>query len=176
MNNPITLPTTPDSLKEAIRTAIEFYQGSPAKNENKLNEALARALHYANYDQLSPNLSKIKEDIKIHKVCWNNINNIEINDFYIDDAVLYDIVGYALIDRENQIFELYSSISEASGHEKELMIDNQKYLFSLDDIYLFSRCSTNKFVAASDAPEAFNKICEDILAAQKEYNVKYEAE
>ena len=174
MNNPITLPTTPDDLKNAISTAIAFYQGSPVKNENKLNEALSRALNYANYDQLAPNLPTPKEDIKIHKVYWNSDNNIEINDIKIDDAVLYDIVEYTLVDREDQISDLYSYISEASDN-KQLMINDQQYLIKLDDTYVLSSCSTNKFIAASDTPEAFNKICEDILAAQKEFNGKYEA-
>lgn len=57
----IALPQTVDALRSAIKSAIVCYQGSPVKNENKLNEALAAALNFANYDQLSALLKQASQ-------------------------------------------------------------------------------------------------------------------
>ena len=46
-------------------------------------------------------------------------------------------------------------------NEKQLMLDDLKYLFTLEDEYIFSSVSTNKYVCKSD--DEFNEICEELL-------------
>ena len=90
----------------------------------------------------------------------NNLNviaGIEINDSILEE------VNYRLIDRADEIDCLYNLISECKNSDKELMIDDQQYLISLSDEYVFSNYSTNEFIAYSDTPIRFNGICEDIL-------------
>ncbi|MFS1428211.1 hypothetical protein LMH73_013885, partial [Vibrio splendidus] len=61
-NNILNLPTSVEALKNTLRTGIEFYQGSPVKNENKLNEALAKALCHKNYDTLSALIASLESE------------------------------------------------------------------------------------------------------------------
>lgn len=57
----LNLPNNIDGLREILKTAIAVYQGSPVKNNNKLNESLASSLGFANYDHLSANLKDNQE-------------------------------------------------------------------------------------------------------------------
>lgn len=59
MKTQIELPKTVEELRDILKSAIAFYQGSPVKNDNKLNEALASSLNYANYDQLAAALKDL---------------------------------------------------------------------------------------------------------------------
>lgn len=61
MNSQLELPKTVQELRDILKSAIAFYQGSPVKNENKLNEALASALNYANYDHLAAALKDLND-------------------------------------------------------------------------------------------------------------------
>jgi hypothetical protein len=60
-NKTIKLPKTINELQDAIQRAITSFQGSPAKNPNKLRTALAKSLNFNNYDELSA-LIKSNED------------------------------------------------------------------------------------------------------------------
>lgn len=61
MNTQVELPKTIQELKDTLKSAIAFYQGSPVKNENKLNEALASALNFANYDHLAGAIKRLND-------------------------------------------------------------------------------------------------------------------
>ena len=87
------------------------------------------------------------------------INNILINGEIFQE----EKHEYTAIEKEDQIDHLISWISEAKGNDKELMIDDLKYLINLKDEYLFSSISTNDFIAKSDDEENFNRICKELL-------------
>ena len=56
MQTKLTFPHNIDELRELIKASIVVYQGSPVRNNNKLNESMAKALGFCNYDHLSAHL------------------------------------------------------------------------------------------------------------------------
>jgi len=44
-----------------------------------------------------------------------------------------------------------------------MMKDDLKYLYSINDEYIFSSIVSNEYIAQSDDPKAFNEIAQDIL-------------
>ncbi len=79
-----------------------------------------------------------------------------------------DMVSHKLVDRKSEIDNLYMMISECGfdrENDKTLMIEDQQYLISLMDEYIFSSVSTNEFVALSENKEQFLQICHSILKA-----------
>jgi hypothetical protein len=71
MNNTITtLPQSVPELRAIIKQSIEMYSESPVKNENKLNEVLAKSLGFSNYDQLSSEI-KIQNNVSDTSTCMN---------------------------------------------------------------------------------------------------------
>jgi len=96
-------------------------------------------------------------------------NNVAIAGVSIDENIFHEEkVGYMLVDRENEIDELYRMISEC-GYDKEndkfLMVQDQDFLKSIDDEFVFSNIGTNEFIAQSINTKHFNTICVDILRA-----------
>jgi len=96
-------------------------------------------------------------------------NNIVIAGVTIDNSVFNEEkVDYGLVDRENEIDELYTFISECGydrDNDKFLMKEDQDFLRSIDDEFVFSSIGTNEFIAQSVSTKHFNTICEDILLA-----------
>lgn len=67
--------------------------------------------------------------------------------------------NYKLVDRESQIEDLIMWISESEKpNDKMLMLQDLKYLMSLDDREVLSNLSTNEFIAESDNPKEFKEI------------------
>ena len=96
-------------------------------------------------------------------------NNVVIAGVEIDNSLFdEEKVGYKLVDRKNEIDELYRMISEC-GYEREsnkfLMIEAQDFLKSVDDEFVFSSIRCNEFIAESRNTKYFNTICSDILIA-----------
>jgi len=74
----------------------------------------------------------------------NGVN--KINDKIINDKIFQEEkVDYVIITREDQIDHLVNWISEATK-DKEIMKDDLKYLFSLNDEYIISSISTNEYL------------------------------
>lgn len=185
----IQLFTLPE-LQALSTSLIEGYQGSPVKNQNKLNEVIARAVGFNNFDALSPQLGEHVdqqekltdllsslvvpdvESIVAYKVDHFQgdvyIDGVNINDDVFDECM----VNYGLSSREDRINDLYTWIYEGrSPLVGDGVIDTSDmeadldYLRSLDDEYVFDNISTNEFVAASDDTKRFNEICEAVLEA-----------
>ena len=89
----------------------------------------------------------------------DTINGVAINEKIRQE----ELFEYQIIHRENFLAnDLIVWIGECKRiNEKQLMLDDLKYLFTLEDEYIFSSVSTNKYVCKSD--DEFNEICEELL-------------
>ena len=84
-----------------------------------------------------------------------------INGIAISEKIRHeDLYEFNIIHRESFIDELIRWISEASK-DKEVMKVDLKYLFTVEDEYIFSSVSTNEYVCKLD--NNFNEICEGLL-------------
>lgn len=177
----IQLPTTTNELREAIKTAIEFYQGSPAKNENKLNEALAASLNLANYDTLS---ALLKEDVKeVEKTKWiydieRNMGFSLINDVKINENVFDNVdVAFCIVDKDDRIDEMYRWIGEnLNDSSKAYMVSQWKeliaYLERSKEEYVLEGIENSEFIAFDLEPKEFNEACAEILEANEKYKTE----
>ena len=87
------------------------------------------------------------------------IKGIILND-KIQQEELYE---YILEDREDLINNLIMWIGEGRNKDRDLMVDDLKYLLNLDDDYVFSSISTNEYIAKSDSFKEFDNICNDLI-------------
>lgn len=179
----VALPQTVDALRNAIKSAIVSYQGSPVKNENKLNEALAAALNFANYDQLSALLKQASQsavsEIAPYPISfdYDGEQYMIINGVRIEAALAHEgVVDYTVTDRQERVDDLYMWISEAQrdhyrdrSGDIDLMKKDLKTLESSKEEYVLEAYGTNGFVAGDLEPEAFNALCDEILEAAKEH-------
>jgi len=79
-----------------------------------------------------------------------------------------EMVNYRLINRECMIDDLYSMIGECGfgrQNDKELMIEDQQYLISLEDEFVYSSILTNEIVVLSENKEQFLQISHSVLKA-----------
>lgn len=95
------------------------------------------------------------------------INNIKI----YSDIFQEEKIKYKLIEREELINDLIGWISEGNN-QKDLMINDLKYLMSLKDEFIFSSILTNEYIAKSDSEKEFNDICKEILLLNDEIENK----
>ncbi len=97
-------------------------------------------------------------------------DKVYINDILINEDIFQEeISGYKPCYREDEIDMLFNWISECDRQsEKDLMIEDLKYLQTLDDEWIWSNISTNEFIAKSDDVERFNEICKEILEINEE--------
>jgi hypothetical protein len=167
----IILPTTPAELRDAIKIAIETYHKSPATDDNKLNESLAKSLGYDNYNKLSPLIKELnKPKILGYYIDRDyesdivTIKNTEINNAIFDG----ELTEHIITDREDRISCITQYYGEAlSGGDPRgdahLMKDDLDYLESCSDEFVLEIYGTNGFISATKEPEAFNKACDAIL-------------
>jgi hypothetical protein len=180
-SNTLNLPQNVDSLKEAIKLAIESFQGSPVKNLNKLNESTAIALGFKNYDQLSSLINNDSLKVKpinverfYHPNSKITVDSVSINEVIFDE----EIVEYKIIERDEEILCLYEHLSGSSRteHDKNLIKIDLNFLQHLDDEYVLSNVLTNEYISPSENTERFNEICQEFLEAhsdleRKEYSL-----
>lgn len=166
----LNLPQDANELRNAIKDAIEFYQGSPAKNNNKLNEALAASLGFENYDQLAP-LLKEPETIKTYDIefDYDLPQCLVIGGIRIDEELVHDeVIAYTISDREDRISDLRQWIGEAQSDSRRqndvlLMQEDLDTLLASNETYVLEAYATNGFIAADLEPELFNKTCHEML-------------
>jgi hypothetical protein len=172
----LNLPTNTDQLRAAIKTAIEFYQGSPVKNENKLNEALAASLGFKNYDQLAPEVTAKTAGItKTYDIQFDYAgeHQIIINGVRIDTELVHEgFINYTLAEREDRISDIRQWIGEAaSDHDRDrshdiyLMQQDLDSLLASKEEYVLEAYGTSGFIAADVEPELFQQTCNAILKA-----------
>jgi hypothetical protein len=165
--NQVNLPKNVDELKNAIKLAIEHFQGSPVKNLNKLNESTAISLNFKNYDQLAPlltNTESLLTPIQVERGYGQNyyisVDAVIINEMIFDE----EIVDYNIIERTEEITDLYTWIAETkSDSDRVLMKQDLQFLESLTDEYVLSNIHTNEYISPSENTELFNEICETFL-------------
>lgn len=168
------LPQNATQLRDAIKAAIEFYQGSPVRNENRLNEALAKSLNFENYDQLAVHI-KASVPIEVYEVefDYSDEQTLIINGVRIDtDLAHNEIVAYTVVDREDRIMDLRQYIAEAQcdpqrAHDVTLMQDDLDVLRKSDAEWVLEAVGTNRFIAPE--PELFNETCEEMLEKAAEH-------
>lgn len=99
---------------------------------------------------------------------------VYINETLINEEIFQEEkVNYCVVDKEEQIKDLYMWIGEAINDEKRssdvyLMKEDLRYLEGLQDDYIFSSISTNEYIAKSDDLENFKEICDEILKLNEE--------
>ncbi len=169
----IVLPSTATELQTAIKKAIEYYQGSPVVNDNKLRESLAKALDFKNYNQLSASLKSEKPIVPMNAYYSEYyectlIEGIKILDVVFDE----ELVGYKICERDDEIDNLYNLIAGLGDRDSvngQLMKNDLSLLNSLTDPYIISNIWDNQYISPTSRPERFNEVCEEILAANKEF-------
>lgn len=173
------LPKTAVELRAAIKTAITFYQGSPVKNDNKLNEALAVSLGLRNYDQLAAQLATEKEVATTTpypiSFDYEGEQQIIINYVRIDTELTHnEVVAYTVSSREDRISDIRGWIAEAQydhnrRHDVTLMQEDLDTLLASEDEYVLEAIGTNGFIAGDVNPVEFNQACDKMLAAAAAY-------
>ena len=167
----IAFPKDLDSLRAVLSVAIETYQGSPVKNTNKLNESMAKALGFGNYDRLAAPLKEPGSSAFVH------IPDVRIDDenrVFVDDNEIHEFVfddersDYIVRTRDELIDNLCDYIAEARTSRAEMLKD-LVYLTSLNDEYVFSSIITNHFVAASDNPKLFCELAQTLIDLDAQY-------
>jgi hypothetical protein len=104
-------------------------------------------------------VDEFEEDDIEYTLGDDTINGVAINEKIRQE----ELFEYQIIHRENFLAnELIVWIGECQRiNDKQMMLDDLKYLFTLEDEYIFSSVSTNKYVCKSD--DEFNEICEELL-------------
>ena len=88
----------------------------------------------------------------------DTINGVKINERIREE----DLFEYKIIHRESFIDELIGWIGECSRpSDKEMMKDDLKYLFTIEDEYIFSSSSTNEYITKNMG--IFTTTCEELL-------------
>ena len=146
--------------KKQYNVSINYGGIVEAENEEKAKEEFRNCIDNTFF----------KLDVELLEETTNKYNldisekGVLINETLINERIFQEEKHeYTAIEKEDQINHLISWISEAKGNDKELMIDDLKYLINLKDEYLFSSISTNDFIAKSDDEENFNRICKELL-------------
>ena len=104
-----------------------------------------------------------------YEICINSKNQYQINDIIINEKIFNkELFDWTIRERKKFIDTLIDWISEAKGNDKQLMIEDLKYLINLTDEYIFSSILTNEYIAKSDNEEEFNKLCFDLLELNNE--------
>ena len=116
----ITLPSNVNELRAAIKSAIEFYQGSPVKNENKLNEALAVALNAGNYDRLHALVSQAPaQTASTYPISFDSHGEqfIIINGVRIDSGLAHDcVIPFTVRERDDVACSIKTRFAVPNEH------------------------------------------------------------
>jgi len=175
-NSSINLPSSVSALRAALKVAIEHYQGSPVKNENKLNETTAVALGFQNYDQLAALLDGPGE-VETYAIDFDYTGGQQmiINGIRIDNDLVHDgVLAYTVSDRLERISDIRMFIGEAQRDSKRssgvlLMQADLDTLLASEEEYVLEAYGTSGFIAADLDPERFNKTCDEMIEAASEY-------
>ena len=91
------------------------------------------------------------------KYTINDVNRI--NDKVIDEDIFNtEKVDYVIEEREELIDHILDIASEAKENNRIMMLDDLKYLLSLDDKYLLSSIQTNEYITEKDGQEILSEI------------------
>lgn len=166
-NKSINLPTTVSELKSAIKIAIEFYKGNPAKNENKINEALAKALGYKSYDELSPLINSCHSASR-HRIFIDDNYNSFVDSQLIDESIFDEgMVKYIIRTKAEIIDDLkLHLIGAVNSNSVNPIISDLRLLNSnafSNDEFILSSIETNHYLSQHHDAEQFNNICKEII-------------
>lgn len=179
MSTTVNLPQTVDQLRAAIKTAIAYYQESPVRNENKLNEALAASLNMKNYDTLSAVLKASEsesETIDTYPIefDYENEQYLIINGVRMEAELAHEgIVSCTVYDREDRLGEIQIYLGEAIRADRSNDVASMQadidYLRSSEDEWVLGYFDVNEFIAADVEPKLFNDTCDEMIEAAAEY-------
>jgi hypothetical protein len=103
-------------------------------------------------------VDEFEEDDIEYTLGDDTINGVAINEKIRQE----DLFEYKIIHRESFIDELIGWIGECTRpSDKEMMKDDLKYLFTIEDEYIFSSSSTNEYITKNMG--IFNHTCEELL-------------
>lgn len=175
----LALPGDITGLRTAIKAAIEHYQGSPVKNDNKLNESLAAALNFANYDQLAAQIAPSDTENTVEPYAidfdYDGDQYLIINGVRMEADLAHEgIVDYTVTDRLERIGNLRQWIVDAARSNEPrrkadiplMQADLDTLLASKED-FVLEAYGTNGFIAGDLEPVAFNAICDEMIARAK---------
>jgi hypothetical protein len=111
-------------------------------------------------------------DYRIVNETYLLVNGVEViipENFDFEDAEL----DYRIEERKELIDNLIHWISEANNRptDQQMMKDDLEYLMGLEDDYIFSICTTNKYIACSDNKKRFMQITEELRVIIDELEV-----
>ena len=173
----VKFPTTQNEMREAIRIAIATYSQTTVKNENKLNEALAKSLGAAEYNDIAQLEKDTDNDPVPYDVefDYEGTQQLIINGQRIDtDLTHNEIVDYTVIDRQDRIEEIERLIGERHqgyGNEADLPLMRNviAYLNRSSAQWVLESMRTNHFIAPDLDPKEFNDTCDKMIADAREH-------
>jgi hypothetical protein len=170
----VKFPQTVGEMREANRRAIEAFQESPVKNENKLNHALAASLNMSGYNTLAPFEKKEKAtptpypvSVEGEGTCDMIVNGVRIP----MELVLNGIVSWVVVSRDD-CKEILERRIERKGVGEDRVGVLKRTLGTLTksrDEWLLTASRSNGMIIPSFEPELFNRACDKMLAASREY-------
>tara|TARA_B100002019_G_C21272963_1_gene603490 strand:+ start:4555 stop:5166 length:612 start_codon:yes stop_codon:yes gene_type:complete len=181
MSKSVQLPNQINDFKTATKKAIEIFQGSPVKNLNKLNEAVAQSLGFKNYDHLC---GSMKTTTPYFVTESDSIIGGYIVDGNVIDSYLFEeeLSDYTFCQLDEMIDDLIDWISEANhsndfnrstfSGQQQMMKDDLKILLKWDDNIILKSILTNEYISPSENTERFNEICDDLIDLQKTIDEK----
>lgn len=167
----VNFPRVAEEMRAALKAGIEFYQGSPVKNLNKLNESLAAALGVRSYDALSALLKPApvaRFSIKLEDNGDVFMSNESIHYEHIHDTVFdNEMVAYKVCNKLDLLDDLwqYRGMGSLIRDHQVIQADIEllrSNIFRNDDCIL-SSISTNHYISRHVEPELFDQICNEML-------------
>lgn len=170
----VKFPQTVGEMREANRRAIEAFQESPVKNENKLNHALAASLNMSDYNTLAPFEKKEKAMLTPYPVsvesegaCDMIVNGVRIP----MELVLNGVVSWVVVSRDDYEESLERRIERKDIGEVRIGVLKRTLdtLTKSKDEWLLTASRSNDMIIPSFETELFNRTCDEMLAASREY-------
>ena len=88
-----------------------------------------------------------------------SINGVELKEVIQQE----ELSDYQIRDVKEFTYSLIQWIGEAV-RDREVMIEDLKYLMNLEDEFMFSSIQTNEYICFSDNEERFDELCAEFLA------------
>jgi len=146
-----------ETIEQYLERGVDIYLHSAGEEGYEDKEDLG-----GNYsiDIIKP------EEETLYTLTDDAINGIKINDKIRQE----ELFEYSIIDREDYIDQLFNWIAEARDNSKVLMKEDLFMLVDLNDEYIFSSNSTNKFISKDDSE--FNDTCKELLKLNESLTTK----
>ena len=172
MSKELVIPTSYHELEEFAKTVIALYQGNPVKNQNKLNEVMAKGLNLNNWDTLSAILNQPEQytiqDIK--EIFDLDYDDLISNVFFEDDSYVctdcgseWDVPNICPHCVEDvYIEEVQKTYCTAYPNESTVIVPLKENFIAKNNFHICSDCGTKWDKNFFPVPETCS-VCADYI-------------